>query len=231
MYKIALCDDEQFFIDMISKIIRRVFKEFDEDFQIDTFSSGEALLEKSDIDDYDMFFIDCDLKTMSGLDLAHALRLRGYEGIISFVTSYVEYAPDGYNVNAFRYILKSNLEMGLRECIKKIIISNAVNYFEIPSRQIRVKMSDIMYFESNNHKVVLHLENGKEHILYQKLNNIEKDINDNSFIRAHQSYLVNKEYITNISKYSIALSNALNIPVARSKYKEVWKILSIEGLV
>ncbi len=231
MYKIVICDDEKIFLDKISEIVKNVFVDFDTDCQIETFSSGEDLLEKSDIDDYDMFFMDCELKTMNGLDVAHALRLRGYEGLISFVTSHIQFAPDGYNVNAFRYILKSNLEIGLKECIKEIIINNVVNYFEIPSREIRVKTSNIVYFESNDHKVVLHLKNGKEHILYQKLNNIEKGINDNRFIRVHQSYLVNKYYIKNISKYSIDLFNKLNIPVARSKYKEVWKKLNIEGVV
>ncbi len=178
MYKVILCDDEEWFLELEKEALERVFKEFNEDFQIYAFSSGEALLEIEDINDYGIAFIDCELRTMDGIDVAKHIRKKGYEGIISFVSSYIKYSPGGYIVNAFRFIMKGQYEIGLRECIKAVIKNNAAQYFEIPDKEAKVKKADILYFESSNHKIILYLKSGKEHIIYGKLNDIEKSIID-----------------------------------------------------
>lgn len=66
-------------------------------------------------------------------------------------------------------------------------------------RQYRYPCTDdIMYIDSDKHNVTLHLSDGSEIITVDKLGEIEKRINEKRFLRCHQSYLVNMDYIKDV---------------------------------
>lgn len=50
------------------------------------------------------------MKPYNGIDLARKLHNENPNAIIIFVTNYIEYAPAGYEVNAFRYLLKPEMD-------------------------------------------------------------------------------------------------------------------------
>lgn len=58
-----------------------------------------------------------------------------------------------------------------------------------------IPYNEIVYIESNNSKCILHRNNGEKYNIYKKLNEIESELNDSRFLRSHQSYLVNMDYI------------------------------------
>lgn len=72
---------------------------------VDTFTSGQPLLEKKEII-YDLIFLDIELDDLSGLDIAHILRDRKFSGELVFLTSHQEYVFSGYDVKALNYLLK-----------------------------------------------------------------------------------------------------------------------------
>ena len=57
----------------------------------------------------DIIFLDIKMKTGNGVDCAKQLRDLGVDSLIVFVTSSAEYVFSGYEVKAFRYILKTDL--------------------------------------------------------------------------------------------------------------------------
>ncbi|MBO5485855.1 MAG: LytTR family transcriptional regulator, partial [Eubacterium sp.] len=81
----------------------------------------------------------------------------------------------------------------------------------------RVKVNDIYHVESNRKKVVLHHIDGIEETV-QKLNEIEKLLPD-YFLRIHQSFLVNMNYVKSISAYTLETTNGFILPISRSKSK------------
>ena len=62
---------------------------------------------------YGILFLDIDLGKESGIDLARKMRKMNPEAVLIFVTNFSEYAPEGYEVDAFRYLAKSELEKKL----------------------------------------------------------------------------------------------------------------------
>ena len=59
----------------------------------------------------DLFFSDIELNcnnSFTGIDACKQLRESGYTGIIIFLTAFKEYVFDGYDVQAFNYLLKPN---------------------------------------------------------------------------------------------------------------------------
>ena len=92
------------------------------------------------------------MKPYNGIDLARKLHNENPNAIIIFVTSYVEYAPEGYELRAFRYLLKTDVDTKL-----ELYFSQAVEHFttkrEVVSIQnngeiINLAVDDILYLES-----------------------------------------------------------------------------------
>ena len=57
----------------------------------------------------------------TGIDLARALRRVNDHAFIFFVTNFIEYAPAGYEVQAFRYILKRDMGEVLERYIMQLL--------------------------------------------------------------------------------------------------------------
>lgn len=132
MLRIAVCDDEEYFRDLLKELCRRFIDEHGYDYEIDCFESGEALLEKSaERFDYSIVFLDVNMKEMDGIETASAIRKLFPDTYIVFVTAYITYALDGYKVDAVRFLLKEdgNLEKAVKECLDTIL--GRMDYEEI----------------------------------------------------------------------------------------------------
>ena len=63
----------------------------------------------------------------SGIDLARTLRRENPGIVIIFLTNFIQYAPEGFEVQAFRYLLKRDMteklipyfEAAIREVVRK----------------------------------------------------------------------------------------------------------------
>ena len=111
MLKIAICDDEKNVCDYIEKRTRDYLAKIDEEAELAVFLDGTPLIDhcKDIPNDFDIIFLDIKMKTVNGVDCAKHLRDLGVEALIVFVTSSAEYVFSGYEVKAFRYILKTDL--------------------------------------------------------------------------------------------------------------------------
>ena len=99
--KIAICDDEK----EIRESLRKILEEYKEPFeQIDLYTSGEELLECDR--NYDLLFLDIDMKGINGIETARKIRLKDKKIKIVYVTAYKEYASQAFSVHAFGYLLK-----------------------------------------------------------------------------------------------------------------------------
>lgn len=52
----------------------------------------------------------------------------------------------------------------------------------------------------------------------RSINKLEQQLPSSSFVRSHQSYLVNMGYIQSVARYQPTLSNGLTLPISQSKY-------------
>ncbi len=229
MIKIAVCDDEKAFLDMVGDIIEDEFKDYDVDYAIDLFENITNLLSRTDLLEYDVLFLDIELGETNGVVEAGKIRELGYQGEIVFVTSFAQYSLQGYKVNAFRYILKSNLENEFKECIKSLVDKLLGRIVVISGQPI--KLSDVMYVSSKDHTITFNMVDDNNYVVYSKLDSIAKIVGELDFVRVHQSYLVNIKYISDIERYKITLQNKTQIPVAKPRFTktvlriEKWRLL------
>lgn len=227
MLHIALCDDEEYFIETEKKIIEEYLFGVEEQYIIDIFSSGEELLKNLDNHrKYDLVFLDVQMVELSGFETARRLRKFAKDIYIVFVSINHRFATEGYKVNAFRYIIKNDktLHGELTACLDDYI---EIMHGEEKSIELRfrdaimeVKYSEIVYIESDLHDLVFHLVNNQMHRLSGKLDEMEDKLNDIRFCRTHQSFLVNLSFVEEMNSRSASLvDRETNILVTRSRYR------------
>lgn len=222
MLKIAVCDDEKNICDYIEKRITDYLARVDEDAEISVFYDSAPLLEACKIsNDFDIIFLDIKMKTINGVDCAKLLRENDVNSLIVFVTSSAEYVFSGYEVKAFRYILKTDLvnafDRIFAECLTELK-KNIDKVFPLKTTSVvkNIPLNDILYFESNKRVLIVHTK-GEDHSFYGKLDDIEDSLKNDNFIRIHQSFLVNAFKINSVSKTEVTLKNGDILPVSKSR--------------
>lgn len=112
MVKILICDDDQTFAQSMFKRILSLPAYSSKSMKLSCLTDI-AEMSADTIAQYDILFLDIDLGKESGIDLARKMRKMNPEAVLIFVTNFSEYAPEGYEVDAFRYLAKSELEKKL----------------------------------------------------------------------------------------------------------------------
>jgi len=208
--KIAICDDELIHIENIRYMLP--------DLEMDIYTNPNLLFETvRGGKEYDVIFLDIMMPGIDGISLARELREINDDAIIVFITSKIEFMQTGYEVRAFRYLLKDQISDGLKKVwadIETELVAKKDEYFiyEFGQQVYRRSYREIIYFESSLRRVTIHTKNNAD-IFYGKLDDIEKD--SPLFVRIHKSFLVNKKHIRGISADTVILSNGEVLPVSR----------------
>lgn len=232
MFKIAICDDENLFTEELKELISGYMMEKDLIFEIDTYNSGEALVELGvGVVRYTVVFLDINMEKIDGIKTAEMIRKVSREVFIVFVTAYVDYSLEGYRLDVVRYLLKgnANFQRNVNECMDAII--DKMNYsvikrkFDFKEGRKEIVLDRLLYIESNLHRLEFHVMEDDETVytMYEILNVMDDMLSENGFIRTHQSYLVNVKCIKNVARYKVILTNGVELSIPKARYTEVKK--------
>lgn len=114
--KIAICDDEQTYLDILEDECLRFLEGRNQKAQIFCFQRGEDLL--SSEDEFDIILLDVELQHMDGFSVAEEWKNRQRPGKIIFITSHDEWVQRVFKVQAFRYLYKSGSGQDLLEALE-----------------------------------------------------------------------------------------------------------------
>ncbi len=233
MIRLVICDDDVAFLERLRSEIRAILKRREIEAVIHTYASAEeipdSLLASSDI-----FFLDIDFpgKPYSGIDIAKKIRSVRQDSILIFVTNYIEYAPEGYEVQAFRYALKSDisskLEQYLLHALEKLDQVREALQFKVSGETVTLPAEDILYIESQAHIAVLYAQRPgdsavKAYKIYASLSSMEEALTGRGFLRIQKSYLVNMRRLRKFQCSGAALDNGTVLPVSEKSYAEKKK--------
>ena len=230
MLKVAICDDEYIFAEKIQSLLSEYLKQKKIQSNISIYHSGKELIELgSGMAQYQVIFLDINMDEVDGIETARKIREYSNSTMLVFVTAYIKYAPEGYKLDAVRFLLKDQtmFKEALWECmnavLKKIRAEDLKVMFSFHEGKKEIPISKLMYIESNLHKLEFHVlsDDVKVYSLHDKLDRVEEKYKKYNFIRTHQSYLVNMRYILRVKRYELVLTNGMKLPIPRSRYKEV----------
>lgn len=225
---IVLCDDDERFLYFLDQKLRKYLDMKKIPFTMQHYKSGEELL-RCNINEVNLVFLDIRMNELDGIQVAQILRRRNSDFILIFVSSYIEYAPFGYEVKALRYILKEQMNMLFDEMMDTVLKEMGYFLSEITvnfaaSGTESFYTDNLIYIESKLHVVYFHFI-GKTRHLYDTLDSVQKILPTEEFIRIHKSYLVNIGHFIDIANYTAFLDNEVQLPISQKKFSDVKKRL------
>ena len=224
-FTIAVCDDEEYYRERIKDLIEKHLTQREVSVKIDLFKNGKDFCKREiNYQKYDVIFLDINMKGKSGMEIARDIRNKNRFVEIVFITVMWEYVFAGYDIKAFRYIMKKDMEDVLQDCLDALIrerkYKNQQMKFKFTDGMRVINLDELLYIESKLHKLYFEMVN--EYLyLYEKIDVMEKVLSEYAFVRTHQSFLVNVQHIVKISNYRIYLTNGTQVPVTKARYQEV----------
>lgn len=160
---ICYCEDESAQAKAFAIKIDQWAKNRNMKVRTDLFECAEEYLFKAEQNYYDVIFLDISMRGQNGMELARKIREKEKDVILVFVTSDASYVFDGYEVGAYRYLMKPVDEKKLWEILDYARTQNAEdngNYILVKKdgQSVRVDLNDMLYIEAQKHYVNLYLE-------------------------------------------------------------------------
>lgn len=237
MIRVLICDDDALFLDSLYDSVAAFLDDKQVKAKLHKFQFLEEISDQM-MASCDIAFLDIDYnaRNYTGMDIARRLRQFRKDAIIIFVTNFIEYAPEGYEVQAFRYILKRNLQselkLYLQQAIDQLNTSRETVKIQVNGEYIDLPIEDVLYMEVMQHNVTVYVRKGKSvksYEIYSSLSDLEERLADRGFLRIHKSILVNLRRITKFQSKAAVLDNGTTLRVSEKGYAEnkkkylLWK--------
>ena len=226
--RILVCDDDAVFAQEMAERLNRLLPSIDRWGKVDCVSDPAILTDKQ-LGGYDIAFLDIDMGETSGLELARRMRTLHRDTVLIFVTNFVEYSLEGYEVQAFRYLLKSDLDEKLEKYVRQAfsVCRKERTLIRIHSEREEVDLPPqaILYIEAALRRSTLHLRGFSCDTLTTRmtLNELTALLAPRGFLRVHKSFLVNMAHIQRLQSTLVCLAGSVELPVSAHRYSEVKK--------
>lgn len=192
----------------------------------------------------DTIFTDINMPDLSGLDFT---RLLQGNPIIVFTTAYMQYAIDGYKVNAIDYLLKpfdqpefmraamkvkKQYELMHQTAAEKdddnttVSIKDDILFVKVDYRLVRINIFDIIYIESQSEYLKIHLKDSSPLMVLMSIKRMAELLPQDKFVRTHRSYVVNMSHVKEIARMRITMESNANLPIGDSYKDDVQKFIN-----
>ena len=230
MTKICIVEDEVDQAELLKNYINRYANEHKLPFSIEHLSDGIDL-----VDDYkgqyDIILLDIQMKHLDGMAAAEKIRQMDSDVIIIFITSTVQYAVQGYAVDALGYVLKpvpyTQFEQLFVKATQRVQAKQKHVYIKVSveDKQLKLDCESINYIESQRNNVILHC-NDQDYVTAGPLKRFEEMLSDHGFSKCHNAYVVNLSSVEGVQKEEVLLTNGVTLPISRAKKKEFMAALT-----
>ena len=227
-YHIGICDDERGTCSELEENVYRFFSEGNYDVDIEVWYSGEDCIKSLENgDDYDIVFLDIELPGISGVDVGKSIRevFEDNNVQVVFISSKTGYALELFQIHPYDFLIKPVTYPTISCTLEKILSldenDSLMFRYKIGKREGKTPIGRIMYLESDNKHVKIHLDDGNI-IEYTSKLSVEKEKLPKQFITVAKSYIVNMKYIASCGSTNLLLTNGVQINITaphRSEFR------------
>ena len=219
--KLVICDDNPADIDYITGLVGEWRRQTGAGVEILSFPSAEALLFAWEENrDMDILLLDIEMGEISGMKLARHLRRAGAAMQIVFITGYMDYIAEGYDVEALHYLLKpvtgERLGQVLDRALERIRTREHMLWLTLQDGVVRLSVYEIRYLEVMRNYTTVH--GAEDSSVKRSLNDLEREL-DGGFYRIHRSFIVNLRFVKRITRTEVILKDGTALPLSRKHYE------------
>ena len=225
--RVAVVDDEEAARELYGALARDWARRRSIEAEVAAFASAEQLLFSLDDAPCDVVLLDIEMSGLDGMGLARELRARGERTQIVFVTGIIDYALDGYDVDAASYLLKpvraEKLEAALDRAFDRAGREEPVLVVESAGEISRVPLTRICFLEARGHDTLVTLADGTRLVSTRGIAQMEAELAKVSglFLKTHRSYLVSLPHVRRITRRDVEMDTGDVLPIARGRWEEL----------
>ena len=197
-----------------------------------TFSDGpHGLRRQEGTGDHLIVLLDIQMKHLDGMAAAKKIRKLDSDVIIIFITSTVQYAVQGYAVDALGYVLKpvpfTQFEQLFDKAIARVKAKQQHVYIKVSveDKQIKLDCDSIFFIESQRNNVIIHCDDA-DYTTLGPLKKFEEMLAEHGFSKCHNAYLINLSFVEAVQKEYVILSHKISLPISRARKKEFMSALT-----
>ena len=219
--KIAICDDHDGERNHIVALVSTWAKATQRDVVLRSFSSGEAFLfEWESQKDYDILLLDIEMGEVDGIAVAHHVRKYSEYVQIVFITGYLSYIAEGYEVSALHYLVKpiheEKLCATLDRAVHKLHQNEKTMRIKVGSDIFVVPLCEISHMEVRQNYVTVYAKSA--YTQKRTLTDMEGEL-DERFFRVGRSYIINLQMVEKVAKTQVFLRGGVIVPLPRGMYE------------
>ncbi|MBC7382496.1 MAG: response regulator transcription factor [Bacteroidia bacterium] len=145
----------------------------------------------------DLLFLDINMPVINGIDLYKNIK---QDAMVIFTTVHLEYAIEGFNLNAIDYLIKPYTEERFLQAVNKanefysfrntLSDQNRNIFVRADYSLIKIIVSNILFIEGFDDYLKIHLLDQKPVVARMTMKGILEKLSSKEFIRIHRSFIV-----------------------------------------
>lgn len=229
MIRIAVVEDEETCIRQIEEYLVEYQNTSGEELEWTLYRDGDQITKEFRAQ-FDLIFMDIQMKFIDGMKAAEEIRCFDLEVAIVFITNMAQYAVKGYEVGALDYIVKPISYPVFCQKLEKVIArirrrKDSFLMLPVKSGILRQNTADIYYVESSGHYLIYHTADGEKKV-NQTMKAAEELLADKHFFKINKSYLLNLKHVDGI-RDKCAVVKGEKLMVSRPKMSAFMQELTM----
>lgn len=224
----CICDDSPEAVKITEQKAKKVFNDRNIASELFTYTNSSEFLFDFDNTErrIDLLILDIEMPKVSGLEVATKIKKSHKNCRIIFLTSYLNYAVDGYELEIFRFVPKAEIETRLEHTI-----SDAVNLIDFESHRCylvqkhdfceKIPYKDILYIKKSVKNSVIVLEGCEPVTVRKPLSVVFEELASEDFIYIDRSCIANMANVRKIDRYWWICRNGEKIQISHSSYSKI----------
>lgn len=229
--KCIAIDDEPIALSIISRYCKQRGN-----VELETYSSPRLGMQRIHEWKPDIVFLDIEMNGVSGIELARQLPS---SCCLIFTTAYAHYALEGFEVNAVDFLHKpyfyERFDRAMQKAEQWLRMHDLLQVSESSTRRLILKsayknvtilVDSILYVESIDNYVKVHLVDGMSVLSKISLRAIEELLPQGEFIRIHRSFMASRIRITDFTHSEVILGKTgIRLPIGKRYMDDVISLL------
>ena len=222
-FKIAICDDEIVFLELLYDQVERIMAKHNYPCEIIDFSDSYEFTQYCRKNIVDVILADIDIPDKDGFTAVKELQEQQPDIAVIFVSAHEELAYQSFYYNPFQFVSKADLDrlddilIDLIRKLKRRREQKDVIHIEADDNIIDINVNEVMYLKSDRNYIAAYSENENVLLKFRGiLRGIYAQLSDCGFIYTHKSYIINCRFIQNFERKKVLLANNREIKGTRN---------------
>jgi DNA-binding LytR/AlgR family response regulator len=232
MLNIAICDDELKICAELEAALMDMLGKLNIEHEIEVYLTGEVLCRSMEAGmHYDLIFLDIEFakNEISGVEVGRLIRDAHQNNVVSivYISWEKKYSMQLFNIRPLNFLIKpleyDEVEQVVRTYLQIAGLWSGVFTYKIGHETFKAQIKDIVYLESRDRKLMLHLADGRKEKFYGSLKKAyEEQLMRFDFLFIHASYVVNFDYVTSMKYNQLLLADSsAPLPISQNNRNAV----------